>query len=336
MAKRIRISTFFRNLYSLMKYDLHKADNENQKAITNFSYLQHQKYEELYYDIKDKYDLLRLELLKEKIVRYYYTQGASDCEKYKDELDYLEHHAFSIFPYEKLKSIETITCELDTELLMNYVLHEGKRLYFPKTWHKGRCTSVYLGYIEDENLLGGNYRKKSPHQYESETIKVEKGDVLVDVGCAEALFTLHHINDISKAYLVEVDTEWKNPLEATFSPYKEKVEIINKLISNVDSKDSITLKTLLEKDRSNSVYVKMDIEGYETSVIESSMPFLNSFFSVKMACCTYHKAYDAEKLERILTDCGFSVEYSDGYMLFPMDRGLEIPYFRKGLIRAKK
>jgi hypothetical protein len=79
----------------------------------------------------------------------------------------------------------------------------------------------------------------------------------------------------------------------------------------------------------------MDIEGHETSVVESSKEFLLERQNIRIACCTYHRQNDADTLARIFSDSHYEIEYSDGYMLFIYDE-LRAPYFRKGIIRAKK
>ena len=79
----------------------------------------------------------------------------------------------------------------------------------------------------------------------------------------------------------------------------------------------------------------MDIEGYEHLVIKSSVKFLSGTKNVKIACCTYHRSSDFDEISTMLKDNGFSIEASDGYMIFPLGDELKPPYFRKGILRAK-
>lgn len=127
-------------------------------------------------------------------------------------------------------------------------------------WTKQRVIGTYRNFIENENILGGDYREKSPHQYQTNSFMIEDGDVLLDVGCAEALLSLDVVEKVKKLYLIESDKEWIPALEKTFEPYKEKTIIINKLLSDKDSDNSITLNTLIRNMEKESFFLKMDIE----------------------------------------------------------------------------
>jgi 16S rRNA A1518/A1519 N6-dimethyltransferase RsmA/KsgA/DIM1 with predicted DNA glycosylase/AP lyase activity len=64
--------------------------------------------------------------------------------------------------------------------------------------------------------LGGGYMEKMPHQYQTSYFQVKKNDILLDVGCAEALFSLDVIDKVKKVILFESDSVWFDPLKATF------------------------------------------------------------------------------------------------------------------------
>ena len=256
--------------------------------------------------------------------------------EYSSEIKHIKNTDDLIFPYKKNKTIEDPVAEIDLEVNMPYVIHNGKRLYFPTQVKIEHAINLYRNFIENECILGGGYREKEPHKYESSTIKVDEGDVLLDIGCAEALFTLEHIEKVKRAYLVESDSYWADALNATFRPYADKVTIIKKFISDKDTKESITLETLLKNENTNNIFIKMDIEGYEHLVIRSSVEFLASKKNVEIVCCTYHRDNDFNEISAVLRDNGFSVEASDGYMIFPFGGELQPPYFRKGVLRAEK
>ena len=80
----------------------------------------------------------------------------------------------------------------------------------------------------------------------------------------------------------------------------------------------------------------MDIEGYEVSVLKASENTLNQDFKINIVCCTYHNQDDAELLSKFFKKISYDFEFSDGYIIFIYDNKLDYPYFRKGLIRAKK
>ena len=239
-------------------------------------------------------------------------------------------------PYKRLRSVDQIEAGIDKTVKLPYVIHKGRKLFFPKSYKLDKCINSYKSYIERECLLGGGYREKQPHQYESESCKIEPGDVLVDVGCAEGLLALDAIDRISKAYLIEGNPEWLPALQATFHGYMEKVRIINKLVSDQDGDDLITLSTALKDEKDSSVFVKMDIEGAEVGVISGNKDYIRSRHQIKLAVCTYHKPKDAERIRDLFKEMDLEQEYSDGYMY--IYNGLEpvFPYFRHGLIRGWK
>ena len=77
----------------------------------------------------------------------------------------------------------------------------------------------------------------------------------------------------------------------------------------------------------------MDIEGGERAVLASSADFLRTH-KVKLSCCVYHRQDDAEVISGMLEELGFSLRYSDGYML-PLLGDIVFPYFRHGVVHAR-
>ena len=266
---------------------------------------------------------LRLELLK-----------FTSC-KYEAEVNYILKNGLKVFPYKQINNVEEIESGFDNHYKLPYVLHKQKRLYFPKSYTIDFCVSMYRSYIGDECLLGGKYREKQPHQYLTESFCVEEGDVLVDVGCAEALLSLDSIDKVRKVYLFEADPIWLPALKATFKDYSDKVILINKYVSDKDSNATITLKTALKDEYSSRLFIKMDIEGAELSVLKGSKDFFKNRSNVKLACCTYHKYMDEIEIPVLMEEMGYNYEFSDGYMLFLYAKDIRYPYFRHGLVRAK-
>lgn len=256
-------------------------------------------------------------------------------EVYKQEANYVLRHGLTNFPYNQIKEMEQVEYGFDNQKQLPYVVHNSKRLYFPHSYPLDFCQRMYISYISEECLLGGNYREHAPHQYQTEKFKIEEEDILVDVGCAEALLSLDSIEKVAKVYLLEADPIWIPALEATFENYKEKVEIINKYVSDEDTENTITLGSLLKNERDKKMFVKMDIEGSEVSVLKGSLDFLKGCSNLKIACCTYHREHDAEEIVALFNDMALNYEFSDGYMLFLGDT-IKYPYFRRGLLRGWK
>lgn len=287
------------------------------------------------YDIRTLLLEARDRLVIESMRHFY---GDSDSEPYHEELEYVFRRGLMVFPYEQLKVLETVESGYDKHLRMPYVIHKGKRLYFPKDFSVEKAEQKYRHYIEKENLLGGNHTKKMPHCYQSEQFKVNEGDVFVDVGAAEGLVALDVIDRVSKVYIIESERRWIKALRATFEPYKEKCVIIQKLVTDYDGRNCVTLGHLLKDEVYCPVFVKMDIEGYEKRVIGVSKDFLLQHKNIKLACCTYHFEDDAQTLADLFGRMGYQYEFSDGWMLFTLYEKslLKPPFFRHGMIRAWK
>ena len=256
-------------------------------------------------------------------------------EKYADECAYVESLApdelrFLMFPYpdddEKLGKDMLIGKEKG----LFYVLHDGnKKLFFPS------LDDNYHDLVYREGLLGSGSLAKSPHCYQDKDFKVDKGDVILDVGCAEAIFALDNIEKVSKAYLFECASEWRKPLKLTFAPYKDKVVFVHKLVSDKTTRKSTTLADIVKPEMGKGAhfFVKMDIEGWERTVINGNADFFKNA-KVKLSCCVYHRQDDATVIEKMLKEMGYKTRFSEGWML-PTMNGIHYPYFRRGVIYAR-
>jgi len=264
---------------------------------------------------------------KERIRDYFLSLNPSEQEQEVLEImEYFKENPFSVFPY-AFASEYNGNAFYDKTCGMHYVLHKNKKLYFPKNMP---VESIY-GYYK---RLCMEQDEDSPHRYETEEFTVKKGDVIADVGAAEGIWALTYAELAKKIYLFECNPEWLQALQKTFEPWKEKVAIVNKYVSDASGGINITLDDCFENEALN--FVKVDIEGYELKLLDGGMKTLAREKDIKLLLCTYHKKGDAEKLKERLEELGFATEYSKGYMLFIYDNDLEEPYIRRGLIRARK
>lgn len=218
-----------------------------------------------------------------------------------------------------------------------YVIHtNGTRLFLKRGLTCNEAVEYYKYLVEREGLLGTGILAKSPHCYQDNDFKVEDGDILLDVGCAEAIFAIDCIDKVSKAYLFEYLHNWHRPLERTFAPYKDKCKLIKKLVDNKTNRKSTKLIDAIDPDlvKTSHFFVKMDIEGCEKNVIKGNTDFFKSA-NVKLSCCTYHRQDDAQTIEKLLTDMGYKTRFSKGYMLPYQLNGIHYPYFRHGVIYAQ-
>jgi hypothetical protein len=259
------------------------------------------------------------------------------AEKYKKEIQHLlETGGFTFYPSRQIAKYDASQIEggLDNSNGLPFVMHHGKRLYYPKNYSVEKAKKTYYEIATYDAILGKE-ANGSAHQYQSENYFLPKGGVIVDVGCAEALFALDNMETADKAILIERNQDWIKALQATFAPYGDKVKIVNKLVSGEDTKSTITLQTLIGQE-DKPVFVKMDIEGYEVETIRSARKLLEQKANITLSCCTYHNNNDAAQLENLFNEMGYTIEYSDGYMLFTRYDQPKYPFFRHGLIRAKK
>ena len=127
--------------------------------------------------------------------------------------------------------------------------------------------------------------------------------------------------------------EWTEALKATFEPWAEKVVIINKFVADTDDASHIRFDTFVE-NHSDVNFLKIDVDGAESVVLNSCTELFKSGKRLKMALCTYHKNNDEIEFTALLKELGFTVTPSDGYMINYYDKKMKAPYLRRGLVRA--
>jgi hypothetical protein len=208
------------------------------------------------------------------------------------------------------------------------VLHDGKKMFFPPDWSDFKIQASYSALLREQNI-------KSPHRYETDEFCVREGDIIVDCGAAEGIWALSSVEKAKKIYLFECEEVWINALKKTFEPWKDKVEIVDKFVSDKNAPGCVTLDDVLGDEGAN--FIKADIEGAEVSMLLGAEKTLKARRNMRLSLCTYHQQNDAHDLNAILTKHGFSTSFSHGYMLFIYDeKPLEAPYLRRGIIRAEK
>lgn len=269
--------------------------------------------------------------IREEILTYYagVPNTAIDAET-AEALTFLQNNRLHVFPYDFTNNYRKHSIKVyeDKALGLRYVMHEGKKLYFKRNWSARKIKRNY-------NFLLLEQDAKSPHKYLTADFTVEKGAVVADAGAAEGNFALSIIEYVRKVYLFETDSEWIEALEATFAPWKDKVEIVNKFVSNKNDAHHVSLDNFF-KGKEQVTFIKADVEGAEADLLEGSADMLANNSNLKVAITSYHKQADQVTLPEILKQFGFKTEFSDGYMVFYEYEPLSPPYFKRGLIRAAK
>lgn len=283
--------------------------------------------------IRKKRNLLiaegQLKNLKKRIIKYYAKlPKTKTTQEQKVVIKYLKKNPISVYPYNYKKKYITNDIEVfkDNANSLLFTILNGKKLYFKRTWSIETIKNYANDLLIEQDI-------NSPHRYLTDDFQINNNDIVVDVGVAEGNFSLSIIEKASKLYLFETDKEWTEALSATFSPWKEKVIIINKYVSNINNDKKITLDNFF-MGNSNIDFLKVDVDGAESELIQGSENLFLSSKIYKVALCTYHKQEDENIFTKFLHNKGFNVTYSIGYMIFYHDKSLSAPYLRRGLIRA--
>jgi len=236
------------------------------------------------------------------------------------------------YPYIFTRKYHTLDIDVffDKGAKAGYVIHKNKRLYFPEKWDNESIRAYY-------NVMCMEQDKDSPHCYEAGNFIPQENDVIADIGAAEGIWALNYAEKAGKIYLFECDEEWIKALKKTFEPWKEKVVIVRKYVSNIDDKKNVTLDNYFKMGERNSInFIKADIEGMEIKLLEGSKVILANNKNLKLLICSYHSKNDAVEITEILEKNGFITETSKGYMIPYFDKLLERTYIRRGIIRGRK
>lgn len=264
----------------------------------------------------------------------YLTGRASDKMITSEEttiLNYIKSHFVSVFPYPFADkyNYKDVDVKHDHKEGLYYVMWNGKRLYFKKDMAPIDVKRAVCALMQEQD-------EASPHRYLTNEFSIQDDAVIIDVGAAEGNFSLDHIEKARKIYIIEADPQWQKALELTFSPWKDKVEIIYKFASDVSDENSITVNEIYKREGKVD-FIKIDVEGAEEKVINGASDCIsNNHSKLQLVVCTYHRQDDADRLYTVLSKLGFNATFSDGYMFFIYDKHQKPPYLRKGLLRAVK
>ncbi len=269
------------------------------------------------------------ERLSKDIPLFYKNNKKGFSEENYIAARWIEKNGYSMFPYDfifKYKDkIDVYECK---DSKMKYIYHDNKKMYFPKKFSFTDCQNYYKSLIIEQDI-------DSPHRYNYDYFNehpVSSWSVL-DIGAAEGIFSLSIIDKVEKIYLFECDGQWLEALNMTFSPYKNKVKIINRYVSNQDSEQMISIDSFIKKEISNKLYyIKMDIEGAELLALKGAQNLISSSSKIYMSICSYHLNEIGEDIINYLKIFNMKTSYTKGLMAF----NDAPPYFRKGVIYASK
>jgi hypothetical protein len=275
----------------------------------------------------------RLRRLKDRVLTYYDKLPPDQRTTDQDEvIRYLKNNDIAVFPYlfpEKYLDSD-IELKKDDAVGLYYTHWEGKKLYYKNGTNPRRARQYF-------NSLRLEQDTQSPHRYLTQAFDVAEGEVVIDIGAAEGNFSLSIIEKAKAIYLFETDSQWIKALQATFSPWRDKITIVQRYVSDETKDGCITLDDYFDDDRTIH-FMKADVEGAEGQVLRGAARTIAAQPNLKIAICTYHRQEDAENLDNMLKAMGFHNEFSDGFMLYYYGRNNVVrePFLRKAVLRATK
>jgi hypothetical protein len=286
--------------------------------------------ESLRYKILEARKSRRVERLKQEVLGYYASLPPGEITpEIRQVLNYLEKNPLHVFPYEFQKSFDPEKIKVHAgESGLRYVMHAGKKLYFKRSYPDDMIRNSYA-------FLQSEQHDDSPHRYLSAGFTIRENAVVADAGAAEGIFPLAYIERIKHLYFFEPDADWVEALKETYKPWADKVTIVHKFVSDKDDEKHVSFDAFF-KDRQRPDFIKIDVDGAETDLLEGSKNLLRADTGLNLAICTYHRQQDEKQFGDLLQKYDFSITTSKGYMLFFFEEGFEKPYLRRGIIRAVK
>jgi hypothetical protein len=236
-------------------------------------------------------------------------------------------HGLTLYPFSESLNYSDIETEVFyvEEKQLYYINHNNKKLYFPGNNTVKEIKDLYKNLIIEQDI-------NSPHRY-IEDYSVLKDYILFDIGAAEGIFTLDTIELIKEAYLFECEDYWIEALNETFSPWKDKVHIIKKYVSDIDGDNFITLDSFYDiKEKNDKIFLKMDIEGAEQSALKGSQNILKYSSNIILSVCTYHNSKDDVEIDSFFKALEFKTRFTDGFLYW----GSKSMSLRKAILKATK
>jgi FkbM family methyltransferase len=207
--------------------------------------------------------------------------------------------------------------QLNDEYEVTFNAIEDK-LFWPKNFTINRLDQV----------IAETFDTNDWHFYQKEQTKIEKGEILLDIGTAEGLFPLTVVDACSHIYMVEPSTTFNTCLNKTFKNHFDKVTVFNTAIGNEDGMITFNEDSLdgmvsdvatsnskqmsihkvdtLFKNGEKITYLKADIEGFEAEMLKGAEQTIKRN-KPKIAITTYHTQNDPKEIISIIT--GFVPEY---------------------------
>lgn len=264
---------------------------------------------------------------KRRIIDYLARSGNADYQVVSNNINDL---GISVFPYDFVKEYREKDFLIKKDFDCGYWYIDnyfGKKLYMhPKYKSEFRAARYF-------NNLRIEQDKHSPHAYLSDDFKPDENDVLIDIGGAEGIFAIQFVDVVKHIYIFECDEGWISALRKTFAGYEDKVTIIPKFVGNEDNDSMTTIDSFVKEYslENEHLFVKMDVEGNELSVLLGANCILDNKNKFKLAICAYHCGNHEQCFRTVFEGC--HIETAEGYMLYYYDYNIQEPFVRRGVLR---
>ena len=268
--------------------------------------------------------------LTKRLINQLESNGSISADK-QDMITFLKKNVVGVYNYEYINEYKFNLCFVhkDPENGLKYVITpEKRRLYFKRSMS-------YIDVMMMYAFISSELDTRSPHSYFFNGINTEKRLVVADIGSAEGNFSLKIIDKIEKLYLFERNEEWMEALQATFQPWIDKVQIVNKYVSDKTTENEVSMDVFFENKPIS--LLKMDVEGAELAVLKGAEKTLAQN-DMQILMCAYHKENDERILSDFVAQYGYTSKLSNGYM-FPVwdylhSSDVKTFQLRKGMIYA--
>ena len=210
-----------------------------------------------------------------------------------------------------------------------YVQWQGRPIFFPASFSDPEVKDIFSR-AQAEQVSG------SPHAYTDAGFRPDQGDAALFIGASDGLVCLSLLPRLRRAFVVEPDPIWTEPLRRTFAAEGDRVRIITKFAGSAVRDGWTTIDQILREAGETVEFIQADVEGSKLDVLRGAQYLLAGGKKVRLSLCTYHRREDAEVLARFVEQHGFSAAFSSGYMILWMQIPCPAPYLRRGVLRASR
>lgn len=235
---------------------------------------------------------------------------------------FFKEHPYTHHPYDFADQYLKLDVAVSRDAAkgLPYVVHGGRRLYFPAAFSDRQVSVAYKCLMLEQDV-------RHPHHY-VDSMEELRGMTLCDVGASEGFTSLEAIDYVRHIYLFEYDPAWIEALEATFEPWREKVTLVKKFVGDTDDDKNVRLDTFFEDKPIEGLFIKMDIEGAECMALSGARHLFAHAEGLEFAVCTYHRKNDLKDISAFLD--GFDCTY------FARDKYIYIDHrLRTAILRGR-